>query len=126
MTHRLPLAAATAAAILLPAPAPAHARMLAATPAAGATVAAPDKVALKFSERLLPNLSGGTLMLTGASGKPRSAIAVNGIASSVGADGRTLTLAPARRLAAGSYRVDWHVVSADTHRVAGSYGFTVR
>ena len=29
-------------------------------------------------------------------------------------------------LAAGIYKVDWHAVAADTHRVQGSYSFTIK
>jgi hypothetical protein len=46
--------------------------------------------------------------------------------TSVAADGKTLKATPKARLAPGSYRVDWHAVAADTHRIKGSFAFTVR
>ena len=46
--------------------------------------------------------------------------------AAVARDGVTLVLSTARPLAAGTYRIDWHVVSADTHRVGGGYRFRVR
>ena len=30
------------------------------------------------------------------------------------------------QLAPGDYNVEWHAVSADTHRVTGSYSFSVK
>ena len=48
------------------------------------------------------------------------------IRTSVAEDGRTLTGALARPLAAGAYRVDWRIASSDGHRMTGSYAFTVR
>ena len=47
------------------------------------------------------------------------------VEASLGAGGKTLVLTPARPLVRGSYRLDWHVVSTDTHRVKGSYTFRV-
>ena len=126
MTSSFPRAVAAVAVILLPAAALAHAKMLSATPAANATVAAPEKVELRFSEKLVPTLSALTLMTTGTIGKPHPVMPLRNVASSVGADGKTLTLISARPLPAGTYRVDWHVVSTDTHRVAGTYSFMVR
>jgi methionine-rich copper-binding protein CopC len=29
-------------------------------------------------------------------------------------------------LAAGTYKMEWHAFAADTHRVEGTYSFTVR
>lgn len=124
MKPNFPLVA-IAAALLLPSVAQAHPKLLSAMPAAGATVAAPARVALKFSEPLIAQLSGGELMMTGRAG-PRSATPGGGLSSSVGADRRTLVLTPATPLMAGRYRLDWHAVSTDTHRVTGSYAFTVR
>ena len=46
--------------------------------------------------------------------------------AALAADGRTLVVTPKGRLAAGRYTVDWHIVSTDTHKVAGNYAFTVK
>jgi len=46
--------------------------------------------------------------------------------AAVGADGRTLTITPKQRLPRGRYSVGWQVVSSDTHKITGSYNFTVK
>lgn len=112
-----------AAALLFAPSALAHPKLLAATPAADATVAAPSRIALRFSEKLLPKLSGVTLTMTGMGGVKHAPMPVGATTAAVG---DTLTVVPAKPLTAGSYRVEWHVVSADTHRIAGSYAFSVR
>ena len=122
MRFTLPLIAA--AALLSPVAAMAHPKIVSATPAADATVAAPTKVEIKFSEKLMPKLSAGSLMMTGMGGKAHAPMAVSGVTST--AAGNTLVLTSAKPLMAGSYMVDWHIVSADTHRVAGNYAFTVK
>ncbi|WP_028966210.1 copper homeostasis periplasmic binding protein CopC [Sphingomonas phyllosphaerae] len=112
-----------ATALLLAPSALAHPKLLAATPAADAAVATPSRIDLRFSEKLMPKLSGVTLMMTGMAGMKHAPMPV---ASTTTAEGSMLTVVPAKPLTAGSYRVDWHVVSADTHRIAGSYAFSVR
>ncbi len=74
----------------------------------------------------MPKLSGAEVMMTGMGGKAHPPMAVGGVTSSVGADGSTLVLTPAKPLMAGTYRIDWHVVSSDTHRITGQQAFTVR
>lgn len=126
MTLRHRLLALTIAATV-PAAAMAHPRLVSATPAADATVAAAPTITLRFSERLLPKLSAATLTMTGMPGMAsHPAMEMKGIASAVTADGTGLTLKSAKPLPAATYRVDWHVVSADTHRIAGAYSFKVR
>ncbi len=122
---RIQLTAAVAA-LLGSAPALAHPKVVSASPAANATVAAPKSVEVRFSEKLVPKFSGADLVMTGMPGmKDHPATNVPGKAA-VAADGLTLVVTPGKPLAAGSYRLDWHVVSVDTHRVAGSYSFAVR
>ena len=41
-------------------------------------------------------------------------------------DGKSITLTSARPLSTGSYRVDWVIVGADTHRITGTHAFSVR
>ena len=119
-------AAAALVAVATPAAVFAHPKLVSATPAADATVAAPTRVELKFSERLIPKLSGATVLMTGMGGTTHAPMAVPGTASSVGADGNSLVVTSKKPLPAGTYRVDWHVVSGDTHRITGTYAFTVR
>lgn len=122
--HRLAIPAALALAGLASA-AYAHPKLLSATPAPNATVAVPGRVELHFSEKLMPQFSGADLMMTAHGGKVHAPVKVAGTAA-VGADGRTLVVTPKSPLGAGRYSIAWHAVSVDTHRVAGSYAFTVQ
>lgn len=122
MRFILPLVAA--AALVSPVAAMAHPKVVSATPAAGATVAAPTKVEIKFSEKLMPKLSGGELMMTGMGGKAHAPLPMSGVTSVAAGD--TLVLTSAKPLMAGSYKVNWHIVSSDTHRVTGEHAFTVK
>ena len=98
----------------LPATALAHPKLLSASPAANATVGATKRV------------TGGELVMTGMPGMAAHGPMKVAVTATVGGDGKTLDLVAGRLLAAGSYRLDWHVVSTDTHRITGSLGFTVR
>ena len=121
------IAVAAACAALLPAAAFAHPKLLRSMPAAGATVAAPGRVELRFSERLMAKLSGAAIVMTGMPGMANHApMPIGGTASAVGPDGTSLVVTVKTPLPAGTYRVDWHVVSSDTHRIAGTYSFSVQ
>ncbi|PKB25358.1 hypothetical protein B0I00_0554 [Novosphingobium kunmingense] len=119
-------AAFAALSIGVSAPALAHPKLVSSSPAASATVAATNRLTLTFSERLM-QLSGIDLAMTGMPGMANHApMKIGGVRTTVGRDGKTLIAALPRRLAAGTYKLDWHVVSVDTHRIAGSLTFTVR
>lgn len=126
MLSRKPAALATAIA-LFAAPAFAHPKLVASTPTANATVAAPAMLSLGFSEKLVPRFTGATVTMTSMPGmaitKP---MAVGTVVSAFGRDGKTLTLKPAHTLTPGAYRVEWHAVAADTHRTSGAFAFTVK
>ncbi len=111
---------------LVASPALAHPKVVTANPAAGATVAAPSQITLQLSEPLVAKLSGATLTMTGMPGMANHAPMTVAVKSSVGADGKTLVLAPSKKLPAGQYRVDWYAVSGDTHRVTGTHAFSVK
>jgi methionine-rich copper-binding protein CopC len=116
--NRTPLVLAGAAAALMAATqVQAHAKLVAANPAANAAVTAPKQIVLKFSEKLQPQFSGFEVSKDGARVPMKAA---------VGKDRLTMVGAPARPLAPGPYQVAWHAVTADTHRMQGSYSFTVR
>lgn len=104
---------------LIAAPAFAHPKVVGSTPAAGASVAAPRAISLTFSEKLFAKMSGATLAKADGASPVTAATAVS-------ADGKTMTVTPASPLAAGTYKVDWFGVGADTHRVTGTVSFTVR
>lgn len=123
---RKPAVIAIIATSLFASAASAHPKLLAATPAADTVVAAPTRVEMRFSERLMPKLSGATLAMTGMAGMTHAPMPVADAAAGVGADGNSLVVTTKKPLSAGTYRVDWHVVSTDTHRITGSYAFSVR
>ena len=70
------------------------------------------------------NGAGADLVMTGMPGMASHAPAK--VAGTTNVDGQELTLTPAKPLPPGSYRVDWHAVAADTHRVKGSITFTAQ
>lgn len=120
-------AAAIAALVAIASPAIAHPRLVSSTPAAQAAVNNVTQVALVFSERLMPQMSGIDLAMTGMPGMAQHApMKITGFKTSVAEDGKTLVAAFPKPLPAGTYRLDWHAVSADTHRIAGNLTFTVR
>jgi len=94
----------------------AHAMLDHASPAVGSTVAsAPRDVSLTFSQNLEAGFS--SVQVTDANGgrvdqgKPQ----ISGNTMRVGL----------KSLAAGTYRVRWHVLSVDTHTTEGSFTFSV-
>lgn len=109
--------AAAAVVVLAATQVQAHAKLLAANPPSGATVTAPKQITLKFSEKLQPRFSGFDLSSRGARVPMKAA---------VGKDKITMVGAPLAPLAPGAYRVSWHAVTADTHRMQGAYNFVVR
>ena len=99
----------------------AHAHLASATPAADGTVAAsPAELELKFSEPVELKFSGVKV-----AGPDHAAIAT-GTASLAKGDDNTLVVPVSTTLAAGTYTVDWHVLSKDGHKTHGSYTFTVK
>ncbi|SNT19376.1 hypothetical protein SAMN05421770_10573 [Granulicella rosea] len=106
-------------ALLLAVPAFAHSHPVSMTPAADSTVAAPTEIAMHFSGDLEPKFS--SITLSNATGH-----VVNIAQSAVAAgDAKLMTLA-LPKLPAGVYTVDWVAVSVDSHRMTGSYKFTIQ
>jgi len=119
--------AIAAALALLAAPALAHPKLVSSTPAPQATISNATQVSLTFSEPLVAPVSGIDLVMTGMPGMASHApMKITGFKTSVAPDGKTLVAAFPRPLPAGAYKLDWHVVSTDTHRITGTLGFTVR
>lgn len=117
------LLTAAAATLALAGTANAHPRLLSASPAANATVTSPARIELHFSERLVPAFSKAELTMAAMPGMAAMQIAS---AATVSGDGRVLVVAPRARLHSGRYTVTWHVVSSDTHKVAGTFAFAVK
>lgn len=105
--------------VSLAVPAFAHAHLQSATPAANGSVAtAPSQITLTFSEGV--NLKFSGVKVTG----PQKSAVKAGKASLTGGDA-TLSVPIAGKLGAGTYTVDWHILSVDGHKTNGSYTFTV-
>lgn len=116
MRHSSLIAAVPLLLMLASGAAHAHAMLDHAEPRVGNKVASPPKeVTLWFTQKLEPAFS--TVIVTNAagervdSGKPR----VSGNQISV----------PLRAGGAGTYRVNWHVLSVDTHTTEGNFTFQV-
>lgn len=100
--------------LLVATPALAHAQLVSSQPAAKAKVKSPQQIKLTFSETLEPAFSGATLADAAGRNLP--------VPAAVGAS--AITLLP-MALKPGGYTVTWHGVGHDTHRMSGSFGFTV-
>ena len=82
--------------------------------------ARPRELRLTFSEPLVINFSG--VEITNA----RGAKLPLGRPALARGDNKVLVVPLKAALPAGVYTVAWHAVAADTHRITGSYRFTVR
>jgi len=109
------LACAFAATAALP-----HAFLDHAVPGVGATVqSAPSELELSFTQDLVPAFSGASVASAEGGAIATGKATVNAASPSV------LHVPLGQKLKPGVYVVNWHVVSVDTHRSAGSYKFTV-
>jgi methionine-rich copper-binding protein CopC len=98
----------------------AHAQLVMATPAVGATVASANEIRLKFSEGVEPRFS--KIALTAADG---AAVALG--AARFDSGDATIFVAPiSKPLSPGVYTVHWSAVSTDTHHTQGDFSFTVK
>lgn len=127
MFRKTILASAIAAVAMLASGAQAHPKIVSSNPAANATVGHTSKIEIHFSEKLVGQFSGVDLAMTDMPGmKMNAPMKMGGIKTALGADGMTLVATLAKPLPTGTYKLDYHVVSADTHRVQGSYLFKVK
>jgi len=99
-------------------PASAHAYIVDATPAAGATLANPPAtVTIQFDEPVnLPD--GPAIVVRDAAGRR-----VDKNDAAIDPNDATAVVAHLTVLARGLYQVQWRVISADTHVVHGTYAF---
>lgn len=94
----------------------AHAMLDHAEPRVGNTVASPPKeVTLWFTQKLEPAFSAITV--TNAAGQR-----VDSGKTRVSGNQMSVSL---RAAGAGTYHVNWHVLSVDTHKTDGSFSFQV-
>ena len=105
----------TCAASLLATGAFAHAMLERASPPVGGSVTgSPSEVRLWFSEAIERRFSGAEV--TGPAGR---------VGGSASVSGKQLVIA-VPQLAPGTYRVNWHVISIDAHKMEGSFTFEVK
>lgn len=126
MLRKSAFAVALAASAFVTSAAQAHPRLATASPAAHAIGAAPTRVQLVFTEALVAQFSGIDLTMTEMPGMKMGPMKMSGVKATLAPDGKTLVATFAKPLSAGTYKVDYHVVSTDTHRIQGSYSFKVR
>ena len=110
--HTTPALAARPAAVRM------HATLLRSEPAKDSSVAPPTRIYLVFSEEVEPSLGGirlvgpgGQVVTLKTAGDPRNVSAL-------------VAPVPAR-LAPGSWRVEWRIVSEDGHPIDGDFSFMV-
>ena len=115
-----------AALLVIPLAAYAHPKLVSATPAPNSLVAPTAELKLVFSESLVAKLSGADLVMTDMPGMKMNAPTKIQASAALGADGKTLIVTAPKALSAGSYKLSYHVVSTDTHRVEGNYSFKVK
>lgn len=126
---RFPRFALAVAAMGLVAPqiAAAHTQLVGSSPAANAAVAAPTKIELRFNEAVIGATARATIAMTGMPGMASHApMAITGFTAKLGKDRKSMTLLLRRPLTAGTYVVTWTAAGADTHRMSGTFSFTVR
>ena len=101
-------------------PADAHPKLKSVSPAADvSSKVAPKEIKLNFSEGVIAKFSG--LELKDEAGKTIT----TGVPVSDPGDRKQLVVPLSAPLTAGRYKVTWHAVSEDTHRVKGEYSFEV-
>ena len=104
----------------------AHTRVVASTPAEGATVARPRIVTLNFSEALLPPTAAASIVMTAMPGVANHGeMAIRNFTTAWSNSNRTMTLTLRQPLRAGTYEVRWQAAGADGHRMNGVVNFIV-
>jgi len=97
----------------------AHPALQSAQPSAGSATSSPKQITITFNESVMPQFSG--VELKDQTGK----VIATGKATTDPANKKQLVIPVQEQLAPGDYKVEWHAVSDDTHRVKGSYSFSV-
>ncbi|WP_237438451.1 copper resistance protein CopC [Alteraurantiacibacter buctensis] len=112
--------------LAMPTVATAHTRVVASTPAQGATVARPRVVTLTFNEALLPPTTATSIVMTAMPGMANhTPTAIRNFTTAWSNGNKTVSLTLRQPLRAGSYEVRWQAAGADGHRMNGTVSFTV-
>ena len=97
----------------------AHAELKASNPAAESSVVDVQEIRLGFNEGVNPKFSGADL-------KDETGKAMATGPAKVDAKNKKELIVPiSAKLSPGSYTVEWHAVSDDSHRVKGRFSFKV-
>jgi methionine-rich copper-binding protein CopC len=119
MKHAALLALALLGVGTISSQAAAHAFPTGASPPAGSTVPAPKAVDIGFTEAVEPSFS--SIVVQDAHGQRVDTDNLH----AASADGLRLEVG-VKPLLPGTYTVNWHVTSVDTHKTQGSFTFTVQ
>lgn len=124
----LSLSLAGMAMALMPSVALAHAKLVASTPAANATVpkGKAKHINLTFNEKLVASTLKTELLMTGMPGMKDPAPMKVAFSSMMGKDGKSVMLMPKKALVPGTYKVTWSAAGADTHRMGSEFSFKVK
>lgn len=97
----------------------AHPALETADPGQGATISSPKEIRLTFTEDLIAKFSGLTV-------KDQSGHLVETARPAVDPNHKRQLIVPiSQPLQPGTYDVEWHAVSVDTHKVSGHFSFKV-
>jgi methionine-rich copper-binding protein CopC len=97
----------------------AHPRLVSAVPAVAGTVrSAPSEVTLRFNERLEAAFT--SVVIRDSEGKQ-----VDKGDAKLDKSDRKILRVSVPPLAPGMYKVEWHAMSADTHKIEGDFTFNV-
>ena len=121
MSFKMIAAFTVAASIGLGSAAYAHPALKSTNPAANGTVSpALKEVRFDFSESVIPAFSGAKIT------DPKGKVVPTGTPRVDAKNKKELLVPLNESLKAGKYKLAWYAVASDTHRVTGSYAFTVK
>ena len=120
MRKSLPFLALTALLLAPAAPAFAHAKVVSSTPPANAVVAAPQRISVTFSEKIVPAFSRMEVTMPSMNmGVP--------VKTAFSADGKTMIATPQAKFTSGAYVIKWSAAAADDgHHTAGTIPFKIK
>ena len=121
MSLKMIAAFTVAASMALGSAAYAHPALKSTNPAANGTVSpALKEIRFDFSESVIPAFSGAKLT------DPKGNVVPTGTPRVDAKSKKELIVPLKESLKAGKYKLAWYAVASDTHRVTGSYAFTVK
>ena len=121
MSFKMMSAFAVAASMGFASAAYAHPALNSTSPAANGTVSpALKEIRFDFSETVVPAFSGAKLT------DPKGKVVPTGTPRVDAKNKKELIVPLTESLKDGKYKLAWYAVASDTHRVTGSYAFTVK